>query len=518
MKLTYYRPQWTCGRYNQQKKVALIYNLIEGISYFFEDYSAIIINKVLCTKRSQNIKIDEIIDSLPFSEEEVTTFLDELVSYGILLKNTPNDSFTKKYRERIVLQRKNNSNLPLPNIDKNNNAERAYSKACGDNCIGSVMFELTYRCSEQCIHCYNPGATRNSTEKSHRGDRIELTLEEYKKIIDELYETGLYKVCLSGGDPFSKDIVWELIEYLYEKELAFDIFTNGLNLTNKVEKLANYYPRLIGISLYSGIEQVHDYITRTPGSCKKTLSVIKQCAEFGIPMNIKCCIMLPNLNSYSTVKNIAKQYCAVPQFDLNITDSLEGDKCASKYLRLPSKFMELVLRDKDMPYYIDASSVTLPEGYSVDLSERICNAGFDSFCITPEGYIEPCCAFPLCLGNIKESPIMEIINNSKKLKWWREQRFKNLKDCHKHDYCTFCQLCPGNNYVANGTPLRPSENNCMLAITRYKLALKMQKGYDPLCGKKLEEKLAEVNIGNLDLHREESINYRNSIDRINEVS
>ena len=149
MKLTYYRPQWTCGRYNQQKKVALIYNLIEGISYYFEDYSAIIINKVLCTKRSQNIKIDEIINSLPFSEEEITTFLDELVSYGILLKNTPNDSFTKKYRERIVLQRKNKSNMPLPNIDKNNNAERAYSKACGDNCIGSVMFELTFEIAQK---------------------------------------------------------------------------------------------------------------------------------------------------------------------------------------------------------------------------------------------------------------------------------------------------------------------------------------------------------------------------------
>lgn len=36
----YYRPEWTCGRYHEVAKVALCYNLIEGMSYFFEGDSA----------------------------------------------------------------------------------------------------------------------------------------------------------------------------------------------------------------------------------------------------------------------------------------------------------------------------------------------------------------------------------------------------------------------------------------------------------------------------------------------
>lgn len=518
MELIYYRPQWTCGRYNELKNVALIYNLIEGVSYFFEDYSAMIVHEILCTGKVQHVQVANIIKDIPFSEEEIVSFLDELVSYGLILKSVPDDLFVKEYRERVASLRQRGMNVSNSYVDKNNNAERAYSEACGDNCIGSVMLELTYRCSEQCIHCYNPGATRNNTEKSYRSNRVELTLEDYKRIIDELYELGLYKVCLSGGDPFSKSFVWELIEYLNKKDIAFDVFTNGLGIVDKIEKLANLYPRAIGISLYSNIEQVHDAITRTNGSYLKTKSVIKQCAKFGIPMNIKCCIMLPNLRSYSTVKEVATQYGAVPQFDLNITDSIEGDKCASRNLRLPSEMMELVLRDKDIPYYIDATGVITKKEYSVDLSEKICNAGFDSLCITPEGYIQPCCAFPLYIGNVKEGFIGKILENSAKLQWLRKQRFENLEECHKHEYCVYCQLCPGNNFIANGTPLKPSENNCTLAITRYKLAQKIQNGYDPLCGKTLKEKLSEINIGELDLHREESINYRNTIDRINEVS
>lgn len=518
MELMYYRPQWTCGRYNELKNVALIYNLIEGVSYFFEDYSAVIVNEILCTEKVQRIRVANIIKDLPFTEEEIVAFLDELVSYGLVLRFVPDGLFVKEYRDRVASLRQKGANVSVSYIGKSDNAERAYSEACGDSCIGSVMFELTYRCSEQCVHCYNPGATRNDTEKSYRGDRLELTFGDYKNIIDELYELGLYKVCLSGGDPFSKSIVWDLIEYLNEKGIAFDVFTNGLSIVDKIEKLANFYPRVIGISLYSNIEHVHDTITRTNGSYLKTISVIEQCAKFGIPMNIKCCIMLPNLKSYTTVKELAAQYGAIPQFDLNITDSIEGDKCASRYLRLPSEIMELVLRDRDIPYYINATGIITKKEYSICLSEKICNAGFDSLCITPEGYIQPCCAFPLYIGSAKEGFIGKQIENSVKLQWWRKQRFGNLEECHKHDYCVYCQLCPGNNFIASGTPLKPSENNCTLAITRYKLAQKMQKGYDPLCGKTLEEKLAEINIGGLDLHREESINYRNTIDRIDEVS
>ena len=58
------------------------------------------------------------------------------------------------------------------------------------------MFELTYRCSEACIHCYNIGATRNNEERSGRAKLIELTLDEYKRVIDELYEQGLVKSVL----------------------------------------------------------------------------------------------------------------------------------------------------------------------------------------------------------------------------------------------------------------------------------------------------------------------------------
>ena len=518
MSSVYYRPRWTCGRYNNANNVALIYNLIEGISYYFEDYSAMVIGVILSINRDKYITLEDLSKKTDVDINSLELFLNELVDLGLVTTELYTPAKILAYRKRISIHRciqyDESSNISQEIMDSSrNNAEMAYTDKIGG--ITSVMLELTYKCSESCLHCYNPGATRNNNEINLRGDREELVLDDYKRVIDELCEQGLFKVCLSGGDPFSKRIVWEVIDYLYEKELAFDIFTNGIGAIENVDRLANYYPRLIGVSLYSNISTVHDEITRTVGSYQKTISFIRLCAEQGIPLNLKCCIMLPNLKSYYTVKDVAKKYGAIPQFDLNITDSVEGDKCASHNLRLTSELMEIVLRDKDLPYYVDSSGVINEKRQN--LSENVCGAGITSFCITPEGNIQPCCAFPFRLGNVKDESICDILSNSVDWHWLRQLKNENFVECYKHDYCVYCQMCPGNNYIAHGTPLKPSDNNCFLAITRYKLARKMENGYDPLCEKSLKERLQEVEVCISNLQREESINYRN-FKRINEVS
>ena len=43
--IVYYRPPWTCGRYDVEHRVALFYNLLEGMSYFLK----MIVQRLLVT-------------------------------------------------------------------------------------------------------------------------------------------------------------------------------------------------------------------------------------------------------------------------------------------------------------------------------------------------------------------------------------------------------------------------------------------------------------------------------------
>ncbi len=490
----YYRPVWTCGRYNEKVQAAICYNLITGMSYFFEGYSAMVIGELLAFPRNGNMDVETIAQHLNIVVDSLEPFFQQLEQIGLVSSVFPTDEIIANYRKRVseyhcmqeqTVERTTQEKLPY-NVST---TEQQYTEKVGG--ITSVMFELTYRCSEKCIHCYNIGATRNDAEISTRGDRVEMTFDDYRRVIDELYEQGLVKVCLTGGDPFSKSFVWELIEYLFNKGIAFDVFTNGQLIVEEAERLANFYPRLVGVSVYSGIAEVHDYITRKPGSWERSMSVIRQLSKLAVPMNLKCCVMRPNVKSYYMVADIAKQYGAVPQFEISLTDSIEGDRCVTKYLRMTKEQLEIVLRDDNIPLYVGPEAPNYG-GQPRLMGQNPCGAGDNSLCVTPEGNVIPCCSFHTLFGNIENASISEILNESKELKYWRQITLSDYEACGRHDYCAYCNLCPGNNFIEHGTPLKASEVNCYIAKIRHELAQKMMKGYDPLHGKSLRERLKDL--------------------------
>lgn len=486
---TYYRPEWTCGRYNKEKQVAIYYNLIEGIGYFFEDYSAMVVGAILSVGKNKMIDLAFLSEKSGIALESLIPFFQQLVQLGIVTSILPTKEliadYRKQVRDRNLQQRFSDREVKEKLPYEISGAEQLYSDKVGG--ITSVMFELTYNCSEKCIHCYNIGATRNDGEVSTRGRREELTLEQYKSLIDELYEQGLIKVCLTGGDPFSKSFAWDLIDYLHNKDIAIDIFTNGQRIVDKVQRLADYYPRTVAISLYSGIPEEHDYITRIKGSWERSLSVVKQLSELAIPMNLKCCVMRPNVKSYYMVADIASKYGAVPQFEISLTDSIDGDKCVSKYLRMTPEQLEIVLRDNNIPLYVGKEAPNYG-GQTKKMTENPCGAGYNSLCITPEGNVIPCCAFHTLFGNVKEQSLTEILG-SQELAYWRSLTLNHYEECGHYDYCDYCNLCPGNNFTEHGTALKAAEVNCYLAKIRYELAQKLKNGSDPLNGKTLQEKL-----------------------------
>ena len=507
-----YRPEWTCGKYNAKRHCALMYNLIQGVVNYFDELSADVIGYILSVPKNGEFSIDAIIKKTNLPVDIILNFIDQLRNVGLVTLHIPDKEEIRNYRIRVGEFRRRQQFADNRSTQEKlpydiSNAEMQYNEAVeGDSQVTSVMFELTYNCSEKCIHCYNPGATRNDSEKSGR-NREELTLNEYKRVIDELCELGLYKVCLSGGDPFSKPIIWDIIDYLWQKEIAFDIFTNGQRVFNDVDRLLSYYPRLIGVSIYSQVEEVHDRITRVPGSLRKSIKFVEKLSEYGMAMNLKCVIMQPNLKTYRSVKELAAKYGAVPQFEVCVSPSNEGDMCAPRTLRLTEEQLYVVLRDDNIPLYVGPEAPNFG-GQPRLMTVNACGAGDSTFCITPEGNVQVCCSFPASLGNVKEQTVSEILAGEQ-LRKWQRTTLESYADCGRHDYCGYCNLCPGNNYVENGTPLKAAESNCFIAKTRYKLAQKMKGGYDPLNGQSLDDAIAGLEVDVEPLAKEETRNFRN---------
>jgi len=344
-----------------------------------------------------------------------------------------------------------------------NAAEKGYADRTGHKVI-TALIELTYRCSAGCIHCYNPGRSDNGM-KTHPD---ELTLEDYKDLIDQLYDEGAIRICLTGGDPFSRNDIWDIIEHIHNKGIAFEIYTNGIALRGNENKLADYFPCDVGISIYSDRPEIHDAVTRVRGSFEKSTGALDSLARLGVPLAVKCCVMKTNFDSYQGVAGIAAKAGAVLQLETSIFDSLDGNRDVSTFLRLDPEQMAATLKDKNNPLYIGPEVADWGR-FPKNPDDIGCRAGIQTICIRPDGRLSPCCSFNADIGDIRKAPLKEILNDSPFLKQWKELRLSIYEDCGKKDYCEFCKLCPGLNYNEHGTPVKAAENNCYVAKIRFDL-------------------------------------------------
>lgn len=486
----YYRPEWTCGKFNSTKHVAIMFNLLANGEYFFEHESADVVGLILAAGRNGEVSVSHVSASLNVTPESIIPFFTFLIEIGLLSKTFPTKDEISSYRKRCA-KLSNVTTYIGENVESYlqceiSSVEQAYDNAVA-NCteITNAVFELTYRCSEKCLHCYNPGATRNDKEKSRRSNFIELTLDDYKRIIDEMCEAGLATVTLTGGDPFSYKDVWGILEYLYQKEIAVTLLTNGQQLVNQIDRLANLYPRSIKVSLYGADPIAHDSITRKKGSWQTTLDVISDLRKVAVPVVINCVIMRPGLKSYLDLKKTGENLSCLVLFDFGVVDSIEGDICATHHLRLTPEELELVLMDPDIEPKtdnFDMSANPAPASKGVP-----CLAGRGTFCVMPNGKLIPCVSMHMILGDLKQQDFHSIITNNSKLKGLLEAKATDYMECGTHDYCNCCVFCAGNSFAEHGNPLHANENNCYLAKNKYALMIKLKSGIDVMKGKTLQE-------------------------------
>tara|TARA_Y100000991_G_scaffold88827_1_gene66889 strand:+ start:1203 stop:2789 length:1587 start_codon:yes stop_codon:yes gene_type:complete len=520
--LKLYKPEWVKWRChkNESGTKSLVYQLLEGENYLFEGVSADFIQTLLSIDPWTEINLDKTLSG--FSEipkEEVDAFTNELLDNGILTDYIPSYDQIKVMRKQVgdhrikieksrdlLSEKEVKKKLPFVQSDPESDYA-AFLEA--DRIPAVVMFELTYNCNEMCVHCFNPGAARNKEEKSLRNKREEINIDHYRKLIAELDEIGVYKIILTGGDPFVKPKIWELIEIISNTNIVIDIYTNGLALLGRVERLSKHWPLSLGLSIYSGDHDVHNSITRVPNSLKKSLIVAEDAANLGIPIYFKCPVMTHNATSYYKVAEIAKNYGAIPQMDVSLTDAVDGDTTITENLQVKGDLLEIILRDPDIPLYVGKEAPDFGRQVK-NKEEAFCGAGTVMMNITPEGDVTPCNSFPTQFGNLKTESFKDIIFKSDELRKWQGVAIKDYDECGTHERCNYCSRCPGQSFIEHGTPLKASSANCNMATTRMNLANLLREGNDPLKGQSVDQVLDKYNNKMPEkIISKKSVNHRN---------
>ena len=135
-----------------------------------------------------------------------------------------------------------------------------------------VTLDITDRCQMKCETC---SKWRTSAAVQSK----ELTTEQWKKVLDRLrgwLGEGFW-LCFSGGEPFIRPDLLELVDYATKIGFKVSSMSNGYGLANQIDNIINSKLESINISLNSIIDKsIHDKSRGRENSAQKIFDAIWQ--------------------------------------------------------------------------------------------------------------------------------------------------------------------------------------------------------------------------------------------------
>jgi MoaA/NifB/PqqE/SkfB family radical SAM enzyme len=150
----------------------------------------------------------------------------------------------------------------------------------------TLFLELVGTCNERCVHCYADSSPQV---------RAALDRATCEAVIDDAHAAGFRRIQLTGGDPLLCKFLPELVARAAPLFKVCEVYTNGLLLDDKLlDRLAPHAPSF-ALSYYSHDPAVHDTITRTPGSHRRTRAAIERLVARGLIVRVGIIVLGENV-------------------------------------------------------------------------------------------------------------------------------------------------------------------------------------------------------------------------------
>jgi len=331
------------------------------------------------------------------------------------------------------------------------------SKALGLGVPLNAHLDVTYRCNERCTHCY-----------LDHDDHGEMTLAEIKNLLDQLADAGVLFLTLSGGEILMRMDFFDILKYARQRQFCVRLKTNGFMIREKeADALRNLGVQEVRISIYSHRAEIHDGITKLPGSLKRSLAAIRLLKSRGVNVMIGNVLMVQNVSDYAGVKALAKDLGVEVTIDPTITPRMDGDRSLLK-LGIRDAQLADVFRDSELVGDVD-EFCALPGTVDDSALDMVpCSAGHTYCYISPYGDVYPCVQFPLPCGNVRKDTFLNIWRNSTQMNEVRSIRARDLPTCSACAHVGTCTRCPGLAYM-EGNMRGPSSLDCEKSFARTRI-------------------------------------------------
>lgn len=356
-----------------------------------------------------------------------------------------------------------------------------------------VIWEVTRACELACLHC--------RAEAEPKPDPRQLTTEEGFRLLDQIKEFGDPVVVFTGGDPLMRQDLYDLISYGVNKGLKISMTPSA---TPHVTKEAMRRAKEAGLSRWAfsldgSNAGIHDAFRGVAGSFDRTIQSIEYLHELGLPIQINTTVSRYNLHDLERLAELIKELKAVlwsvfflvptgrgkmedmipPEehervfnwlYDLSKTAPFDIKTTAAQHYR--RVVMQRRKEEGESLPRMNLIGVQRNNGQTEDGIGRPMfgvNDGNGFVFVSHLGDVYPSGFLPVCTGNVRERPLVEIYRESPIFKALRNP--DNYKG--KCGVCPFRNVCGGSRaraYAVTGDYLE-SEPCCTYIPPNYNQAV-----------------------------------------------
>ncbi|HEX9637035.1 MAG TPA: radical SAM protein [Acidobacteriota bacterium] len=341
-------------------------------------------------------------------------------------------------------------------------SRRVHSQVVAERVPINGSIEVTRRCPLECAHCYN-----NLPMSDRAARKRELTLDEHRRILDQIGAAGCLWLLYSGGEIFARKDFLDIYTHAKRQGFIITLFTNGTLITPKIaDHLAVWRPFAIEITLYGHTRETYERLTGIPGSHARCRRGIELLLERGLPLKLKTVAVSINRHEIWDMQRFAAGLGVEFKFDSLINPRIDCSQSPLAVRLQPEEVVELDLQDPTRVDEYRALAERVRAGAAAPPSDEVyhCGGGVHSFAIDPEGKLSICVLSHVDKYDLRQGSFADGWGSF--LRKVRQKKISRPTKCVACRLKAICGMCAANGELENGDPEAPVDFLCQTAHLR----------------------------------------------------
>jgi len=261
------------------------------------------------------------------------------------------------------------------------------------------LWDLTYRCTLNCVHCFNDSGPHNRTGELDRHEALE--------VADQIIASRVLQMCLSGGDALLHPAVFDCARKLKAAGVTVNTITNGWLVTERIADQMAACFGAVEVSVDGATAATHDAVRGQPGSFERALQAIRRLTVRGTTVTVAFSPTRLNMHEFPAFVELMR---GIPGVRLVVTGYILPTGRAYRNPLMPTPEIQERFRADVLAIKARTTDLYVSFADPIAAALRLCKGGLPNpqFEIQANGDIRVAPWLPIVFGNVLTDGLMPV--------------------------------------------------------------------------------------------------------------